>query len=383
MSLETLALAALVLASVPASMALLNLAFYRPPKRSPAPQPVSVLIPARDEQRSIGGCLEAVLASEGVDLEVVVLDDHSRDATAEIVLRLAERDSRVRLLPAPPLPDGWCGKQHACHQLSRAGRHPVLVFLDADVELAPSGLRRMLGFLESSGADLVSGIPRQRTGSLMEKLVVPLIHFILLGFLPFPGMRFSRSPAFAAGCGQLFVARREAYRRAGGHAAIRSSRHDGVTLPRAFRRAGLTTDLCDATTVAGCRMYRSALEVWRGFAKNADEGMASPAAIVPWTLLLFGGQVLPVVLLAAAIAAGSPAAATWAGTGCVFAWGTRAFLTARFRQSWLGAALHPAGVLAVLAIQWYALVQALRGRQVEWKGRRAGGTPAPGVRLET
>ena len=168
----------------------------------------------------------------------------------------------------------------------------------------------------------------------------------VLGFLPFAGMRFSRSPAFAAGCGQLFVARRTAYRRMGGHAAIRSSRHDGVTLPRAFRRAGYSTDLCDATGVAECRMYRSAGEVWRGFAKNAGEGMASPAAIGPWTLLLAGGQVLPPVLLAVALLAGQTTAAAWAAGACLLAWGTRTLLAARFGQSWLGAALHPAGVAA-------------------------------------
>ncbi len=379
MILEWLAITTLALASIPAIMALVNLTFYRPPRSVPGERsPVSVLIPARDEEASIEACVEAALASEGVELEVVVLDDHSRDATPEIVRALAERDSRVRLISAPPLPAGWCGKQHACHRLSEAAAHPVLAFVDADVRLAPEGLKRLLGFLERSRAGLISGIPRQRTDTMMEKLVVPLIHFILLGFLPFAGMRWSRLPAFAAGCGQLFVAHRNAYKKAGGHASIRSSRHDGVTLPRAFRHVGEGTDLCDATGVAECRMYRSAGEVWRGFAKNADEGMATPAAIGPWTLLLGGGQVLPPVLLVIALLAGSSAAAVWAGIACLLAWSTRALMSARFRQSWLGAALHPAGVAVVLAIQWFALFTALRGRQVEWKGRVSVNTPARG-----
>ncbi len=371
MILELSALAALVLAAVPAALVPLNLAFYRRPRlaaagRRPA---VSVLIPARDEERTIGAAVEAALASRGVDLEVVVLDDGSRDRTAAIVGATAARDPRVRLLAAPPLPAGWCGKQHACHVLSQAAAHEVLAFVDADVRLAPDGLRRMLGFLERSGAGLVSGIPRQRTGTVLEKLVVPLIHFVLLGFLPMPGVRWSRRPAFAAGCGQLFLARRQAYEKAGGHAAIRGSRHDGLTLPRAFRRAGVRTDLCDATAVAECRMYGDAGEVWRGFAKNADEGMAAPAAIGPWTLLLGGGQVLPPLVLIAALLAGAPAAAGYAGLACALAWGTRLLLTLRFRQSWLGAALHPVGVLTVLAIQWYARWQAIRGRELAWKGR--------------
>lgn len=375
MTLELLGLGACVLSAVPAVLVLINLTLYRRPRPSAAGRsPVSVLIPARDEESAIGACVEAALASRGVDLEVLVMDDHSRDRTRQVVRAIAERDRRVRLLSAPPLPAGWCGKQHACHALAAAAAHPVLAFVDADVRLARDGLSRLLGFLERRGADLASGIPRQRTGTLMEKLVVPLIHFVLLGFLPMPGMRWSRHPAFAAGCGQLFLARRRAYREAGGHAAIHSSRHDGVTLPRAFRRAGFSTDLCDATAIAECRMYRGAGEVWRGFAKNAGEGMAAPAAIGPWTLLLGGGQVLPPVVLVAALLAGAPAATSYAALACAFAWGTRLLLAARFRQSWLGAALHPLGVLTVLAIQWYAGWQAFRGHELTWKGR----TPVAG-----
>src|SRR5262249_58521809 len=99
-------------------------------------------------------------------------------------------------------------------------------------------------------------------------------------------------PALGAGCGCVCVARRAAYEAVGGHAAVRASLHDGITLPRAFRRAGRRTDLCDATDLAVCRMYRSGRELWFGLAKNAREGLAHPRAIVPWTLLLLGGQVL-------------------------------------------------------------------------------------------
>ena len=267
---------------------------------------ISVLIPARNEEHAIGAALEAVLASRGVELEVVVLDDHSDDATADVVSAIAERDSRVRLLRGQPLPAGWCGKQYACSLLAQAARHPLLVFLDADVRLAPDGLARMAAFLEESQADLASGIPLQETGTLVEKLVIPLNHFVLLGFLPLARMRRSRHPAYAAGCGQLILARRSAYDAAGGHAAIRASLHDGITLPRAFRAAGFRTDLCDMTEIATCRMYRTAGDVWRGLAKNATEGLASPGMIVPATAVLLGGQVLPLGLLAARGLAPSP-----------------------------------------------------------------------------
>src|SRR5881227_2211676 len=167
-------------------------------------------------------------------------------------------------------------------------------------------------------------------------------------------MRRSRHPAFGAGCGQLFLTHRDAYQRMGGHAAVKASLHDGITLPRAYRRAGLRTDLCDATDLAVCRMYRGGRELWAGLAKNAREGLAAPKAILPWTLILLGGQVLPFGLLAVEP---RPAA-----VAVLAAYAPRLIAAIRFRQSWLGALLHPAGIVVLLAIQWYAA-----GR--EWIGR--------------
>jgi hypothetical protein len=342
-----------------------------------------VLIPARDEEGSIGAAVEAALRSEGVDLEVVVLDDSSRDGTAAIVRGIAARDPRVRLETAPPLPAGWCGKQHACAALARhARRSPgspgsLLLFADADVRLAPDGAARAAAFLAASGADLASGVPRQETVTFLERLLIPLIHFVLLGFLPLARMRRSRHPAYGAGCGQLFVARAEAYERAGGHAAIAGSLHDGLALPRAFRRAGLATDLFDATDVASCRMYHDAGEVWRGLAKNAVEGLASPGKILPVTLLLLAGQVAPPALLLLAAAGLLPAwAMIPAGIGTLAGYYPRLAAARRFRQPLDGVLLHPLGILAFLAIQWTALGRHSLGRPAGWKGRSYSPTPA-------
>jgi hypothetical protein len=139
-------------------------------------------------------------------------------------------------------------------------------------------------------------------------------------------------------------------------------------LPRAFRAAGKRTDLCDATELATCRMYRGASEVWRGLAKNATEGLASPGMIGPASLLLFGGQVLPFVLLACA-AWLSPPALVMALAAATMAYLPRLPAAWRFRQSWLGALLHPLGVALLLAIQWHALARAMTGRPAAWKGR--------------
>jgi hypothetical protein len=370
MNLETLALTALVLAAIPCGLFLLNLLVYRPiaSRKSTIENSVSILIPARNEERNIRTTLEAVLANRGCDFEVVVLDDHSTDRTAAIVNDLARRHERVRLESAPALPAGWCGKQHACFALAKQARYPLLVFIDADVRLATDALARMVVFMQRSGADLASGVPRQELGTFSDRLLLPLIHFILLGFLPMHAMRRTRLPAFAAGCGQLFIARRDAYKRCGGHAMLRDSLHDGIKLPRVFRRAGFRTDLFDATDIATCRMYPTNAETWRGLGKNATEGLAAPGTIVPMTALLLGGQVLPFVLLAFApmlSTSGLMLAAFATAIACV----PRLIAIRTFRQPLGAALLHPLGVLALLAIQWHALVRHLAGKPSVWKGR--------------
>jgi Glycosyl transferase family 2 len=374
-----LAIAGLVLATIPALLFLANLRVYRPPCVTVSPAgslpSISVLIPARNEEKVIVAAVESALASQGVVVEVIVLDDGSEDATAELVSSLSQGDQRVRLVPGPPLPPGWCGKQHACRVLTRTALYPLLVFLDADVRLAPQGLARLAAFQKTSGADLVSGIPRQETGTWLEHLVIPLIHFILLGFLPMRPMRTSRNPMYAAGCGQLFLTTRAGYDRMGTHEVIRCSLHDGVTLPRAYRRAGLRTDLCDATDLATCRMYQGAGPLWSGLAKNATEGLARPALIWLTTGLLLGGQVLPVLLWLA-----WPWFTPWAvgvnALATLLLFSPRLIGMSRFRQSWMGALLHPLGILVLMAIQWHGLLRATFGKPAVWKGRAY---PEPGI----
>ena len=364
---------ALLCAVVPAALFCVNLRLYQSPPRECLGRPlpaVSVLIPARNEEGPIAAALAAVLDSHGSEFEVVVMDDSSTDQTAAIVSSLARKDPRVRLVSAPPLPSGWNGKQHACWQLAQIARHPVLCFVDADVRLHPDALARMAAFLTKTNSGLVSGFPRQLTGTFLEWLLISLIHFILLGFLPLSRMRAGTNPAFAAGCGQFMMVSRTAYQATGGHSQIRATMHDGLLLPRLFRQHGLRTDLADITHLATCRMYSNARQVWFGLAKNATEGIASPGRIVPISAILFAGQVLPYLLVIFLIARHE----SWPIRLCVLAaicaaWLPRMLAVGRFRQDWRGVALHPLGLLALLAIQWYAFTRKLTGRAVTWRDR--------------
>ena len=371
----------------PALLFCLNLHRYRAPVAA-APgrlYPVSVLIPARNEEANIGAALRCVLASRHTDLEVLVLDDDSADRTADIVRTLAAADPRVRLVSGTGLPPGWNGKQHACWTLANESTHALLAFLDADVRIEPDLLARMAAFREQTGAGLVSGFPRLVTVTWLEKLLLPLIHFILLGFLPMGSMRRSTRPSFAAGCGQFLLVEREAYFRSGGHNRIRETMHDGLLLPRVLRRAGSRTDIADITALASVRMYDSAPKVWQGLAKNATEGIATVGKIVPLSLILLFGQVLPTMLftlvllgaLGALFASGLSVARTHTALllACTLfcallaSYLPRLLAARRFQQPLSSALLHPLGVLTLLCVQWYALGRKLFGKPVGWRQR--------------
>ncbi|HEY8564268.1 MAG TPA: glycosyltransferase family 2 protein [Beijerinckiaceae bacterium] len=364
-----LALLATALAALPAILAFKNLVTLRAPQGTP-PQDalVSILIPARNEEANIAAAVAAARASTGVAVEILVMDDGSSDRTPEIVREIVAHDPRVRLESAPPLPEGWTGKVHACQRLAEAARGTHLLYIDADVRLEPGTAAAMAGHAARTGMSLVSAVPRQVTRSTGELLTVPMINYLLLGYLPVAMMRWRRTdPSLGAACGQLLLAEREAYFGAGGHAAIRSLLHDGIQLARRFRDRGYGTDLVAGAGLATCRMYRGFDEAWAGFLKNAHEGMAKPAALPVWTVLLFGGHVLPLLLSVAALAGAADASLAFVALGLSL--GSRAAVTVATRENPLAIPLHPVATLVALAIQWTALLRTSRGGQAGWKGR--------------
>lgn len=379
MLLFVIAVITLLLGVLPLLLYLLNLPLFciawqrQAEGKSPANN-VSVLIPARDEADGIEQCLQAVLASRGVILEVIVLDDQSRDATADVVRRIAAQDCRVRLETGVELPAGWNGKQHACWRLANLASHRWLVFLDADVRVAPDAIQHLTAYADRNQVALLSAFPHQETGTLLEKMLIPLMHIVLLCYLPLLRMRACTKPAYAAGCGQLFVTQQDVYQRMGTHEAIRHSRHDGIKLPRAYRMAGLSTDVVDGSRLARCRMYRSGQEVVQGLLKNADEGIANAALIVPFSVLLLGSTVVPLVLIAVCWWSSvcdlhGSTTLCFAATAVAAGWTPRIVNAWRLQQSIVGAMLHPIAVLVFVALQWLALGMQHSGHRVRWRGR--------------
>ncbi len=369
--LSVIAIIACVFAAIPAALTWQNLKIFCTSPQEECLEPVSVLVPARNEERVLDGFIRNILASRGVQLELVVLDDASTDSTAQCVSQWSDRDPRVRLVHGKKLPQGWCGKQHACYQLAESARFDTLLFLDADVTVQPDAIARSVAFLNRSKVDLGSGFPHQETPTVAGWLLLPLIHFVLLGYLPLSRSRLSNDPSLAAGCGQLFVTTRSAYDKAGGHAVIKSSLHDGIMLPRAFRKAGLRTDIFDASDIASCRMYETNRDVLQGITKNATEGIGAPKTIVPFTILLGGGAVAPALLLTCIFSGISQSWITTAEIlfGLALSYFPRLISLNRFKQSAGSVFFHPLAVGIFLAVQWFALGRRLLGIKTSWKGR--------------
>ncbi len=381
--------AALLCSVVPGLLFLSNLRRFRAPRIGKrTEESVAVLIPARNEEDNIGPCLESVLASRDLNLEVWVCDDGSTDRTAQVVQGFAERDARVQLVQCGPLLKGWNGKQHACWKLARSGIHADrMLFLDADVRLHPWTIARCVATQKKRKVALLTGFPRQRFSGFLDALLLPLIHFVLLSYLPMRGLQKTTDARYSAGCGQFMLVDRGAYFASGGHAAIRKTRHDGLQLPKVFREHGFHTDIVDLTKLAEVRMYDSAQATWDGLAKNATEGMAAKDRIWIFTALLGFGQVLPALLV---LTAWAWLPVVWDGVALkdLSTWTPEALLVplavavamffsllprltgvGKFREPFWSALLHPTGVAVLLALQWSAYIGKGKKKPVVWRQR--------------
>ena len=296
---------------------------------------VSVLVPARDEAHRIG----PLLSSLPRDVQVLVLDDGSTDGTGDLV-----RAAGFPVLEGQPLPEGWLGKPWACQQLADAAAGDVLVFVDADVALAPGAVAATVAALD--GLDLVSPYPRQlATGR--ARLVQPLLQWSILTFLPSGGVRSSR-PSLSAANGQLLAVRRDAYERAGGHAAVRDQVVEDVALLRAVKRAGGRGGVVDGTHLAATRMY----DDWPGLVEGYTKSLHTVPAAVPAGLFVL--YVLPWLRRGRA-----------ARLACAAGVLGRAVAARRTASTVLDAVGHP---LSVLLLCWLWL-RSRWARERTWKGR--------------
>jgi len=340
------------------------------PHRGPA---VCVLIPARNEARTIGNTVAGLIGQSYADLQVAVLDDLSTDGTAQVAQTAAAGAPNFHLLCGKPLPPGWTGKNWACHQLAE---HPaaqtadILLFTDADVQWGPDAVAAVVAEFERGEADLLTVWPTQTTVTWGERLTVPLMALAVLGYLPVRLAHDFYHPLAAAANGQCLAFDRRAYTQIGGHASVRGAVVEDVRLAQRIKAGGLRLRMADGNRLVGCRMYEGSQAAIDGYTKNilAGHGNHLPLLLLstlfhwaifvwpPLWLLLGSGSALPgwplwpALLLSAGVAA-------------------RAVTAAATHQRLADALLLPLSVLLMTYIAGRAVWWRWRFGGVLWKGR--------------
>lgn len=244
---------------------------------------VSVLIPARNEAGNIGALLESLSVlhtpNDPISIEVIVYDDLSEDQTASIVDAFCRKDKRFRLIRGKALPDGWLGKNHACHQLALEAKGKYLLFLDADVGIRKGLIEAALAHLQKYNLALLSIFPQQVMRSWGERITVPLMNWILVSLLPLILTRISSWSSFAAANGQFMLFNALTYHQYRFHQSVKQHKVEDIVVFRMMKKMGLKVQTLLSNGMITCRMYSSFSESVRGFSKNVYEFFGGSVAV--------------------------------------------------------------------------------------------------------
>ncbi|TCK75686.1 glycosyltransferase [Acidipila rosea] len=275
------------------------------------PITLSVLVPARNEEASLGDCLASLTAQSedgwqlGTDWELIVINDGSTDATRAIAAGYAG----VTVLDAAAPPKGWTGKANALWTGTKVAQGAWLLFTDADTVHEPGNLRRALHEAEKYKAAMLSYSPRQIVSGFWQRALMPLVFSELA--LAYPPAKVSDPESrLAAANGQFLLVERDAYFKLGGHEAVAASVLEDVDLAFLFKRRKLGLRFRYAPDALSTRMYRSFGQMWEGWTKNLALLFANPLVLAAWRLLDLGLLIL-LPLLALYFAAPLSPATPW------------------------------------------------------------------------
>ncbi len=337
---------------------------------------VSVIVPARNEERSVARCVGSLLAQGYADYEVIVVDDESTDATAGIVAALAADDPRLRLVRGVPLPDGWLGKPHALSEGAAVARGEILLLTDADTVHDPGSISWAVTNLRDHRADILSGYLDQEYGSLGERLVVPTMYAMML-LVPFFLLPRTRSPRLAFAIGQYVALRREALDGVGGFEAIGDSITDDMSMAIRMKEFGYRGVFLDAKGIAGCRLYDGYRDAFEGIERSIYSAVGGrPTAVLAITVIVLGLILGPAV------------SALWANLHLVMSAGPLTLSVVLFAVQWAllawdrnvpltAVVLYPLVFVNLVVILAASMLRTGFGPGVDWKGRmvRAPGNP--------
>jgi glycosyltransferase involved in cell wall biosynthesis len=325
---------------------------------------ITAIVPARNEEASIEGCVKS-LARKAEIAEILVVDDHSTDRTAQIVRGLMREIRNLQLLEAPQIPAGWLGKNHALWEGAKHATKPWLLFVDADAELQDGAAARALHIADETGAALVSFSPEQVTETWYEKALIPFVYCRLSKYFSYDAVNDPKS-ALAAANGQFLMIRSDAYDAIGGHESVAAEVLEDVALAKRAKAVGYRIWFGSSAGLVRVRMYRSFGAMWEGWRKNLYlliggtpgamyRELLSVTPWIPFALLLLGLRA-PIAFVAG-LALLIARHAVYAST----------LLRNQFRVGYI--LYYIPAVLLYAGVLWASYRAHVQG-VVEWKGRR-------------
>lgn len=254
---------------------LINLIFNQTLKQTANNQDtplVSILIPMRNEENNIVHLLNSIINQDYNNYEVFILDDHSNDNSYQVARSYLNKISNLQIIKGKELPNDWLGKNWACHQLSNYANGDLLLFVDADVCLNTKALNTLISYCYKYNLDTLSVFPTQIMNTFGEKLVVPLMNWVLLSFLPLILVRKSKFRSLVAANGQLLLFKKEVYQKIGGHLKVKNHPVEDMQLARNIKNYGYKIGTYLGGNLVKCNMYDGFKSSVNGFSKNFYKG---------------------------------------------------------------------------------------------------------------
>jgi len=331
---------------------------------------VSVLVPARNEERNIERCINSLRNQVYKNYEILTLNDNSTDGTLKILNRIAASDGRVRVINGKPLPDDWYGKPYALHQMAQEAKGEILIFTDADTIHTPTSIAWSVTNMYDLRADMISGYIGQIFFSFGEIITVPLM-FFLTGFaIPLFLNRFTKLHWFSAAIGQFIVVRKEVFDAIGGCSSFKKKTSEDIYMCRYIKSKGYNTRFLNITEHVKCRMYNGYHAAIEGIGKNIFDFLGKSTFLIFFIMILIIiFLVLPFPLLFVCIFTGNPW--TW-HLAAVVALNTLTwlFMFLGQRLNWWYGLLWPLMFVNLIYVGLWSWFRTISGRGFLWKGRK-------------
>jgi len=320
---------------------------------------VSILVPMRNEETNVRGCIESLQNQEGLkNFEILILDDNSTDNTLGEIRKFGN----ITIIEGKPIPPNWLGKLWACHQLSQQSTGEFLVFVDADVRLSKHAISAALNTMQ--GWSFISPYPKQLTSGLLQRLFQPLLQWSWLASVPLFWIYKFPNKKMAIANGQFLIIERSAYEKSGGHEKIQSEVLDDLMLARNLIGCGFKGAVVEASQIAVCKMYNTSRELIVGYQKSLYKAFGTlPGAVIALSLLVFTG-IVPLI----AVINGS----TLGLLAFIFIFVGRVITSLRTSSIPNTAILHPLAIAALIIIFLYSLYGRVTNT-LTWRSRLING----------